>query len=165
MNARLFAALLPALAVMSLSATEPAAQQGAAGQKARAGQADQAARPGGPVPQPKRDKIFDVGATWIATSLNGKPFSGERPSFAIDQQYRARGFGGCNTFSATAYPLREQRLAVSPLLFTKKTCDKATMASERAFFVAFRYAERWDLQGSTLTVKTQNGELRFERAL
>ncbi len=49
-------------------------------------------------------------------SLNGKPFAGaDRPSFIIDKQYRARGFGGCNTFAATAFPLKEQHLAVGPL--------------------------------------------------
>ena len=39
------------------------------------------------------------------------------------------------------------------------------MAVERAFLVALRSAQKWDQQGSTLTIKTQNGELRFERAL
>jgi heat shock protein HslJ len=119
------------------------------------------------VPQPsQRDKIFPLGSSWLAVSLNGKPFSlSERPTFALDDQLRARGFGGCNTFAATAYPLREQGLAVGPLAITKRSCDKAVLAAEQAFFVALRTSAKWDIQGSTLTIKSQNGELKFERAL
>ena len=115
---------------------------------------------------PRQDQIFDIGVSWMAVSLNGQPLAGpDRPSFSIDKQFRARGFGGCNTFAATAFTLREQRLAVSPLTWTKKKCAPAVMASEMAFFQAIRYAVQWDQQGSTLIVKSQNGELRFERAI
>ena len=117
------------------------------------------------VPQPRQEKIFPLGATWIAVSLNGKPFSGDRPSFTLDQQFRAKGFSGCNTYAATAYPLREQGLAVGPFALTKKACDKALMATEQAFLVALRSAAKWDTQSSTLIIRSQNGELRFERAL
>ncbi len=119
----------------------------------------------GNVPQPRQEKIFPLGATWIAVSLNGKPFGGDRPSFSLDQQFRAKGFAGCNTYAATAHPLREQNLAVGPFALTKKACDKSVMASEQAFLVALRTAGKWDQDGSTLVIKTQTGELRFERAL
>ena len=39
------------------------------------------------------------------------------------------------------------------------------MATEQAFLVALRTAAKWDIQGSALIIKTQNGELRFERSL
>jgi heat shock protein HslJ len=125
----------------------------------------QPAQQSAPVPAPRQEKIFPLGATWTAVSLNGKPFSGDRPSFTLDKQYRARGFGGCNTYSATAYPLRQQHLAVGPFALTKRACDKDAAAIERAFLVALRSAVQWDIDGSTMIVKTQNGELRFERAL
>ena len=114
----------------------------------------------------KREKQFPVPSTWVVQSLNGKPYSGiDRPTFSLDQQYRAKGFGGCNTFSATAYPLREQRIAVGPLALTKKQCDKAVMEAERAYFVAIRTAMQWDLEGTTLVIKSQSGDLRFERSI
>ena len=112
----------------------------------------------------KRDKVFPLKSTWVAVSLNNKPFSGDRPSFTLDDQFRARGFGGCNTFSATAYPLKEQAFAVGPLALTKRSCDKAVMANEMQFLTALRTSAKWDTDGNTLTVKTQRGELRFERA-
>ena len=119
------------------------------------------------VPQAKpQEKMFPLGSTWTAVSLNGKPFTGsDRPSFIIDSQYRPRGYGGCNTFAATAFPLREQHLAVGPLAISKKSCDKAISAVEQAFFVALRTAGAWDMVDSQLVIRSPNGELRFDRAL
>lgn len=112
------------------------------------------------------EKIFPLDSTWTAVSLNGKPFNGgDRPSFIIDKQYRARGYGGCNTFAATAFPLKEQHIAVGPLALTKKSCDKALSATEQAFFIALRTSAIWDLVGSQLVLKSPNGELKFDRAL
>lgn len=157
MNALRLAALLAAFAVI------PAA----------IAQTPVIGRPVGPtrgvdpkVPQPlQQDKIFPLGSGWVAVSLNGKSFGGERPTFTLDDQLRARGFGGCNNYSATAYPLREQGLAVGPFALTKKDCDKARLAAEQSFLVALRTSAKWDIAGTTLIIKTQNGELRFERSL
>lgn len=113
-----------------------------------------------------QEKMFPLDSTWTAVSVNGKPFPGrERPSFIIDKQYRARGYGGCNTFAATAFPLKEQHIAVGPLALTKKSCDKALSATEQAFFIALRTSAVWDLVGSQLVLKSPNGELKFDRAL
>ena len=117
-------------------------------------------------PRPRQlDKIFPVGASWIAVSLNGKPFTGDRPSLTVNQQFRATGFGGCNNYSATAIPLREQGLAVGPFALTKRSCGKDVMAREQAFLIALRAAANWEQQGSILVLRSPNGELRFERAL
>lgn len=158
MNALRLAALLAALAAVPAAHAQTSTVIG---------------RPAGPtrtvdtkVPQPSQlDKVFPLGSTWTAVSLNGKPFTGDRPSFTLDDQLRARGFGGCNNYSATAYPLREQRLAVGPFALTKKSCDKGAMASENAFLVALRTSAQWDIVGRVLTIKTQSGELKFERAI
>ena len=117
-----------------------------------------------PAGAPSREKQFPVPSSWTAVSLNGKPFTGrDRPTFMLDQQFRAKGFGGCNTYSATSYPLREQRIAVGPLALTKKQCEKDVMDVERAFLVALRTSMQWEYEGTTLVVKTQSGDLRFER--
>jgi heat shock protein HslJ len=145
--------------VLAALAAAPAALAQAPGQAGRPGQ------PQGEVPPPRQEKPFPVGSSWIAISLNGKPFPGERPSFTLDKQFRAKGFGGCNTYSATAYPLKQQGLAVGPFALTKKSCGQDVMAIERAFLVALRTSAKWETEGSTLIIKTQNGELRFERAL
>ena len=151
---RLFrlAALMLSAAAMTVTAN---AQSG--------GRSGQQQKPSG---LPRHEKQFPVPSSWVALTLNGKPYTGmDRPSFNLDKQYRARGFGGCNTFSTTAYPLREQRFAVGPLALTKKQCDKSVMETERSFFVAMRTAMQWDLEGTTLVIKGQGGELRFERSI
>jgi heat shock protein HslJ len=119
----------------------------------------------GEKPPPKEQKIFPTKTSWIAVSLNGKPFSGERPSLVLDEQFRLRGFSGCNTFSAVAYPLREQHFAVGPFALTKKSCDKAIMTEEHNFLVALRTSVQWDTVAGQLVIKSQNGELKFERSL
>ncbi|HEV2560352.1 MAG TPA: META domain-containing protein [Microvirga sp.] len=139
----------------------PAAQAQTSAPAARPPQG-QAVQP----PKPRQqDKIFPLGATWVAVSLNGRPFSGERPSFTLSQQFRATGFSGCNTYSSTAYPLREQTLAVAAFALTKNNCPAGAKAVEQQFLTALRSSQKWDQQGSTLIIQTGNGELRFERAL
>jgi len=159
MNALRLATCLVALAAVSGAHAQSAATLG---------------RPAGPtrqvdnkVPQPgDGGKVFPLNSSWVAVSLNGKPFTGERPSFRLDDQLRATGFSGCNTYATAAYPLREQGLAVGPFALTKKTCDKATMAIEQAFLVALRSSGKWDIQGRNLIIETQNGgRLILERSL
>jgi heat shock protein HslJ len=114
---------------------------------------------------PRQEKTFPTKVAWMAVSLNGKPFAGERPTFILDEQFRLRGFGGCNTFSATAYPLREQRFAVGPFALTKKACDKALMDQEKNFLIALRTSVQWDTVAGDLVIKSQNGELKFQRSI
>jgi len=153
---------LAALALSAAAMTATAHAQSAGGKPPQQAQQE----PKKPSILDKREKQFPVPSSWIALTLNGKPYSGfDRPSFSLDKQYRARGFGGCNTFSTTAYPLREQNFAVGPLALTKKQCDKGVMEAERAFFVALRTAARWDMEGLNLVIKGQNGELKFERSI
>ena len=121
---------------------------------------------GTPLPSGKEEKRFPLGNAWIAVSLNGKTYSGsERPTVILDDQFRLRGFGGCNTFSATAYPLREQGIAVGPLAMTKRSCDKGVMATETAYLTALRGSAKWDTIVGSLVIKGPNGELKFERSL
>ena len=117
------------------------------------------------VPQPRQEQQFPVGVSFIGVSLGGRTFSGERPALTLDQTYRLKGFAGCNNYSATAYPLREQGLAVGPFALTKRNCDKGRMDLERAFLVALRSAQKWEMQGSSLVIKSPNGDLRLERSL
>jgi heat shock protein HslJ len=136
-------------------------------QLSRAGQPDK------PQEKPKtpqraaNEKIFPLKASWVAVSLNGKPLgSGSgRPTFVLDENLRAHGFSGCNNYSATAYPLRQNKLGVGPVALTRKACDKATMDRERDYLMAFKASQEWDLQEGALIFKGQRGTIRFERVL
>ncbi|MBV9077320.1 MAG: META domain-containing protein [Methylobacteriaceae bacterium] len=114
----------------------------------------------------KEEKRFPLGQAWIAVSLNNKPLTGgERPSFMLDEQFRVQGFGGCNSFSAVAYPLRDQGIAVGPLALTKRNCDKGVSQTEQAFLMALRTSAKWDTVVGSLVMKGPNGEIKFERSL
>ena len=78
-----------------------------------------------------------------------------------------RYIGGCNTFAATAYPLRQQKFAVGPFALPtpRKSCEKAITDQENNFLIALRTSVEWDSVLGTLVVKTQNGELKFERSI
>ena len=51
--------------------------------------------------RPEAGKNFPTKVSWTAVSLNGKAFSGERPTFILDEQFRIR-------VSAAATPLRRR---------------------------------------------------------
>ncbi len=116
-------------------------------------------------PAQQQEKVFPMGAAWTAISLNGKPIGNMRATFQVDSNLRGTGFAGCNTFSASAYPLRQQGFAVGPLALTKRSCDKALNDFERSFLVALRAVRNWDLVQGRLVLKGGGGELQFDRAL
>lgn len=112
------------------------------------------------------EKQFPVDATWILQTMNGKPVTGEPPSFRIDSALRGSGFSGCNSFSTTLYPIRDQKLAAGAIALTRKTCDKAVMSTERSFLVGLHSLPRWDLRpDGDLTVTGASGPMVFRRGL
>lgn len=116
-------------------------------------------------PIQKQEKTFPFGAAWTASTMNGKPVPTNRATLLVDKNLRGTGFGGCNTFSASAYPMREQNFAVGPIAMTKRDCDKGLAAFERSFLTALRAARSWDLVNGRLVIKGGAGEVQFERAL
>ncbi|MFI5014031.1 MAG: META domain-containing protein [Hyphomicrobiales bacterium] len=123
---------------------------------------------GPPAVQIGKEKLFPVNVNWVADSLDGKElWSGpDRPSIYIDKQLRLKGFDGCNMFSLTAYPLKQQKLAIGPLAVARQVCDKPVVDAERSFLNAVRGAKEWDMEGANiLIVKGLGGTVRFERGL
>ncbi|AMJ59087.1 META domain-containing protein [Bosea sp. PAMC 26642] len=118
-----------------------------------------------PPPAAVQEKTFPFGSSWSAASLNGKPVSDKRATLLVDANLRGTGFGGCNTFSAAAYPLREQGFAVGPLALTKRSCDKGLSDFERSFLIVLRAANKWDLVNGKLVIKGGAGEATFDRAM
>jgi len=120
-------------------------------------------KPGALTPiQPKK---FPSNVAFTLKTFNGKPSSGDRPTIQFDPQMRFRGFGGCNTYSAIAYPLQRQGLAVGPIATTNKDCGKAIMDAEKAFLLAVRTLHVWNLKDNNLYLAGEKGELVFERSL
>ncbi len=116
-------------------------------------------------PPPKQEKNFPLDASWTAIAMNGKPINQFRATLKVDSNLRGTGFGGCNTFSAAAYPLRQQGFAVGPIAVTKRECEKGVSAFERSYLLALRSVRQWDLVEGRLVLKTGQGEIRFDRGI
>ncbi len=119
----------------------------------------------GTVQTQKQEKTFPLGFSWTLVSLNGKPVAADRPTLQVDEKLRGTGYAGCNTFSATMYPLREQGFAVGPIAVTRKACPKPQADAERDFLVALRTSQKWDLVSGQLLLISPRGQMVFERAL
>jgi heat shock protein HslJ len=120
---------------------------------------------GGSAPAPLQPRQFPTNVQWVLKSLNGKPVGDNEPTLQLDTQLRMRGFAGCNTFSATAYPGRNQGIAVGPLALTNKECDKATMEFEKTYLLGLRTSQQWQVKDGFLYLVGEKSELKFERAL
>jgi heat shock protein HslJ len=117
--------------------------------------------PSGPVEQQ-----FPFGSTWLLDNINGKPATGDVPSFRLDDKLRATGFGGCNSFSMALYPIKDQKLAAGAIATTKKTCGKDLDELERNLLVGLHSLPTWHLESNgDLTVKGQTGTMLFHRGL
>jgi heat shock protein HslJ len=128
--------------------------------------AAQAAGDEPPKPIPPLQKNFPLDQTWQLKELNGKPVSSDLDvSLKIDSTLRGSGFAGCNSWSATMYPVKDQHLAVGPYALTKKQCDKDTMAIEFGFLSALLANPTWDLVNGELVIKGLRGTLRLARSL
>jgi heat shock protein HslJ len=119
-----------------------------------------------PKPLPPLQKNFPLDQTFSLRDLNGKPVPADLDvSFKLDGAYRASGYSGCNSWSATAYPQQNQHLLVGGFAITKKTCDKANQAIEQGFLRALMGTPAWDLVNGDLVIKGPGGALRLVRSL
>ena len=117
--------------------------------------------PTGPVEQQ-----FPFGSTWLLDTIDGKPMSGDVPSFRLDDKLRATGFGGCNSFSMAFYPIKGQKLAAGAIATTKKTCGKPVDDLERSILIGLHSLPTWHLESNgDLTVKSQATTMLFRRGL
>ncbi len=160
MNRRLGYAAVFALSLAPLLIVSPASAQ----RKAMSPR-DMQNQPAQAPAAPQQEKTFPLGASWTAVSMNGKSIAERKATLQIDSNLRGTGYSGCNTFSAAAYPLRQQGIAVGPMAITKRSCDKGAAEFERAYLVALRGARNWDLVEGRLVIKSASGELRFDRGI
>ena len=119
-----------------------------------------------PKPLPPQQKNFPLDQTWSLRELNGKPVPpGLDASLKIDGSLRGSGFTGCNSWSATLYPVKDQHLAVGPYALTKKQCPKDIMAVEFGFLSGLLGSPTWDLVNGDLVIKGPRGSMRLVRSL
>lgn len=126
---------------------------------------------GGPGQKPTQlgdmnEKQFNIGAIWQLREINGKPLpAGAEATLTIDTAQRGSGFAGCNTFSATMWPVRGQKIALGPPALTRKACPAPLMAFERAYLAALFNQPAWDIVQGYLVIKSRGGTLKYSRSL
>jgi heat shock protein HslJ len=119
-----------------------------------------------PKPLPPLQKNFPLDQTWSLRELNGKPVPpGLDISLKIDGTLRGSGYTGCNSWSATMYPVKDQHLAVGPYALTKKDCPKDVKALEAGFLSGLLGSPAWDLVNGDLVIKGPRGTMRLARSL
>ena len=119
-----------------------------------------------PKPLPPMQKNFPLDQTWSLRELNGKPVpAGLDVSLKIDGNLRGSGFTGCNSWSATVYPVKDQHLAVGPFALTTKQCPKDVMQLEMGFLSGLLGSPEWDLVNGDLVIKGPRGAMRLARSL
>jgi heat shock protein HslJ len=155
--------MLKALSILAVAAAAlcftPAAHAGPNGPQTEEDE-------GPPKPLPPLQKNFPLDQTWSLRELNGKPVpAGVDVSLKIDGTLRGSGFTGCNSWSATMYPIKDQHLAVGPYALTKKQCAKDIMALEMGFLSGLLGSPEWDLVNGELVIKGPRGTMRLARSL
>jgi heat shock protein HslJ len=121
---------------------------------------------GPPKPLPPQQKNFPLDQTWSLKELNGKPVpSALDASLKIDGNYRGSGFTGCNSWSATLFPVKDQHLMVGPFALTKKQCSKDILQIEVGFLSTLIGSPTWDLVNGELVIKGPRGSARLARSL
>ena len=119
-----------------------------------------------PKPLPPLQKNFPLDATWSLRDINDKPIPpGLDASLKIDGNLRGSGYTGCNSWSATLYPVKDQHLLLGPYALTKNQCAKDVMAVEFGFLSALTGTPSWDLVNGELVIKGTRGSLRLVRSL
>jgi heat shock protein HslJ len=117
-------------------------------------------------PLPPQQKNFPLDQTWSLRDINDKPVpAGLDASLKIDGNLRGSGYTGCNAWSATLYPVKDQHLLLGPYALTKKQCAKDVMAVEFSFLSALTGSPTWDLVNGDLVIKGPKGSLRLARSL
>ena len=119
-----------------------------------------------PKPLPPMVKSFPLDQTFSLRDLNGKPVPADLDvSLKVDGALHASGFGGCNTWSGTIWPAKDQHLLGGSFATTHKQCDKDTMAIEVGFLSALLGSPAWDLVNGDLVIRGPRGTLRLVRSL
>jgi heat shock protein HslJ len=117
-------------------------------------------------PMPPWQIQFPLDQTFSLRELNGKPVpEGLDVSLKIDGSLRGTGYTGCNSWSATIYPIRGQKLALGPPALTKNECPKDVKAIEVGFLNALVGNPSWDLINDELIIKGPHGTLKMVRSL
>jgi heat shock protein HslJ len=107
-----------------------------------------------------------AGTSWVVDDIGGTGvLEGAHATLEFPQADRAVGSGSCNRFSG-GVTIGDSTIAFRQMISTKIACAPAVMAQEGKYLQALQGAERYALDGASLTIyaKGLDKPLRFSRA-
>lgn len=111
------------------------------------------------------DDLPLLGVTWQATSIDEAPVPpGIKITLLIEDDMRAGGSGGCNSFFSQA-TVTADSFAIGQVAATARACPGGRMGIEQSYFAALKAATTWAMDGDTLTLLDMGGKpvVTFER--
>lgn len=99
-----------------------------------------------------------TGTSWQLAELGGQP--GGKQSLNFDaSKGMVSGSGGCNNFTG-AYQWSGKSLKMGPLASTRRACmDDASGKQENAYLQALDATRTWRVEGKTLILSGDSGQL------
>jgi putative lipoprotein len=98
-----------------------------------------------------------LGPMWTATEIGDMAVPSRfAPTLTIDQNLRAGGTGGCNSWFAVAM-LENDTIRLGAIAATKKSCGAGRDTLEQAYFSALASVASWKMEADTLTLYSAGG--------
>jgi putative lipoprotein len=97
---------------------------------------------------------------WQLTDLSGSAIVADsRPTLKFTDDGKVEGNGTCNNFNGPV-TMQGATMTIGALVSTKRACaEEAKNAQETAYLAALQDADRFQVEGTTLTVSTKSGGL------
>jgi len=93
-----------------------------------------------------------LNVTWEATAIGETPVQpGTKITLLIENDMRAGGSGGCNSFFSQA-TITEDSFAIGEIARTQRSCFYERNTLEQSYFDALKAAVSWVVDGDTLTL-------------
>lgn len=120
-------------------------------------------RPAEPEPtgEPDAEEPADVfpPSVWMVTNLDGNAPLPDHPiTFAVNAEGQIEGNASCNRFGGTG-EFGETTVKIGPLRTTRRFCEPDIMEQEQKFLALLQAATHWDIEDSTLTLFSPEGQI------
>jgi heat shock protein HslJ len=105
------------------------------------------------------DALELAGTSWLLLTLNGEPLIEDTEITLEFTETDAAGNAGCNHYSG-AYTLDGDALTVEEIISTMMAClePEGIMDQEAQFLALLNSAESYEIEGSTLTIMSGDGQ-------
>jgi heat shock protein HslJ len=98
-----------------------------------------------------------AGTSWTLSDLDSAGVTGTAPTLAFTDS-DVNGTGGCNSFGGP-YTTEGDAISIGPIASTLMACEGPILEQETVYFAALDGANRYAVDGDTLTITGDAGTL------